>query len=291
MVSRGAAQGILEQLDVPERVSATLLLLKKELELVKLQSDISRQVEGKISADHRRYMLMEHMKYCKKELGLEKDDKTALVSKFQEQFEEFRCAPRPRRQTWLCSGSARHEPQRTDVSNSVHLHLTAVLIMRRGAAPRLRAGEAELLSPAGHGQATRPGGVLQGGGRGAGQAGQPGALLQRVQRHAQLPRVAHVHAVGALQVRIPRAAPSGGWHEGGRGAHGVPAVPGPRSAEKLDIAHAQAVLDEDHYGLEDVKERILEFIAVGRLRGTTQVLLPPLPPPARPPLSLLPSIV
>lgn len=30
------------------------------------------------------------------------------------------------------------------------------------------------------------------------------------------------------------------------------------------------VLDEDHYGLEDVKQRILEFIAVGRLKGSTQ---------------------
>jgi len=31
------------------------------------------------------------------------------------------------------------------------------------------------------------------------------------------------------------------------------------------------VLDEDHYGLQDVKSRILEFIAVSRLRGSAQV--------------------
>ena len=40
--------------------------------------------------------------------------------------------------------------------------------------------------------------------------------------------------------------------------------------ETLDIGAAQAVLDAEHYGLEDVKERILEFIAVARLRGSTQ---------------------
>lgn len=32
-----------------------------------------------------------------------------------------------------------------------------------------------------------------------------------------------------------------------------------------------SVLDDDHYGLEDVKKRILEFIAVSQLKGTTQV--------------------
>ena len=36
--------------------------------------------------------------------------------------------------------------------------------------------------------------------------------------------------------------------------------------DNLDIAHAHQVLDQDHYGLEDVKERILEFLAVRKLR-------------------------
>jgi Lon-like ATP-dependent protease len=42
------------------------------------------------------------------------------------------------------------------------------------------------------------------------------------------------------------------------------------SDENFDVTRAQKILDEDHYGLTDVKERILEFIAVGKLRGTSQ---------------------
>uniref|UniRef100_A0A2I3RDB6 Lon peptidase 1, mitochondrial n=1 Tax=Pan troglodytes TaxID=9598 RepID=A0A2I3RDB6_PANTR len=45
---------------------------------------------------------------------------------------------------------------------------------------------------------------------------------------------------------------------------------GKYSNENLDLARAQAVLEEDHYGMEDVKKRILEFIAVSQLRGSTQ---------------------
>ena len=37
--------------------------------------------------------------------------------------------------------------------------------------------------------------------------------------------------------------------------------------DKLDIDHAEQVLDEDHYGLEEIKERILEFLAVRKLRA------------------------
>ncbi|KAI9171030.1 Lon protease [Paramyrothecium foliicola] len=45
---------------------------------------------------------------------------------------------------------------------------------------------------------------------------------------------------------------------------------GQRSPESFGIPNAKKVLDEDHYGLQDVKDRILEFIAVGKLRGTVE---------------------
>ena len=45
------------------------------------------------------------------------------------------------------------------------------------------------------------------------------------------------------------------------------AVPwGKRSEERLDPAHTREVLDSDHAGLDDVKERIVEYIAVRKLR-------------------------
>jgi ATP-dependent Lon protease len=40
-----------------------------------------------------------------------------------------------------------------------------------------------------------------------------------------------------------------------------------RTEDSLDIARARGVLDEDHYGLQDIKERILEFLAVRKLRA------------------------
>jgi ATP-dependent Lon protease len=42
---------------------------------------------------------------------------------------------------------------------------------------------------------------------------------------------------------------------------------GRHSSDRLDLGHARKVLDRDHYGLEDVKSRILEFLAVGIMKG------------------------
>lgn len=42
---------------------------------------------------------------------------------------------------------------------------------------------------------------------------------------------------------------------------------GTTSKEQYSITTARAILDEDHYGMKDVKDRILEFIAVGKLLG------------------------
>ncbi len=39
-----------------------------------------------------------------------------------------------------------------------------------------------------------------------------------------------------------------------------------RTEDKIDLPRAEQILDEDHYGLEDVKDRILEFLAVRKLQ-------------------------
>src|SRR5690348_6892897 len=52
-----------------------------------------------------------------------------------------------------------------------------------------------------------------------------------------------------------------------------------RTDDLLDVSRAQAVLDEDHFGLQDVKDRILDYIAVlalvGKLEGPILCLVGP----------------
>ncbi|KAL3145396.1 hypothetical protein ABBQ38_001644 [Trebouxia sp. C0009 RCD-2024] len=170
-------QAVLAELSIPDRANAVLLLLKKEIELCKLQADIGKRVEEKISKDQRRYLLMEQLKSIKKELGMERDDKSAMVQKFEDKI-------------------APHKD--------------------RIPAEARRVIEEEM------------------------------AKLSNLESASSEFNVTRNYL---------------DW---------LTAIPwGHYTQERLDIQYAQKVLDQDHYGLEDVKDRILEFIAVGRLRGST----------------------
>ncbi len=53
------------------------------------------------------------------------------------------------------------------------------------------------------------------------------------------------------------------------------------TADKIDLANSQVILEEDHHGLEDVKDRVLEFLAVRKLqleRAETEVKQGEVPP-------------
>lgn len=45
---------------------------------------------------------------------------------------------------------------------------------------------------------------------------------------------------------------------------------GVATEENFDIQSARKILDRDHYGLDDVKDTILQFIAIGKLKGSVQ---------------------
>ena len=84
---------------------------------------------------------------------------------------------------------------------------------------------------------------------------------------ADMPEEAHKEAVRELDrlAKLPTAAAEYGvirtyldW---------ITTLPwGVTTADNLDVQHARTVLDEDHYGLDELKERILEFLAVRKLR-------------------------
>ncbi|CAH1426289.1 unnamed protein product [Lactuca virosa] len=171
-------QQVLEELDVYKRLRLSLELLKKEMEIHRIQESIAKAIEEKISTEQRRYLLNEQYKAIKKELGLETDDKTALTDKFRDRI----------------------EPNK----DKIPPHVLQVIEEEMKKLQLLEASSSEF----------------------------------NVTRN-------YLDWLTALP-----------W--------------GNYSDENFNVVQAQQILDEDHYGLTDVKERILEFIAVGKLRGTSQ---------------------
>jgi ATP-dependent Lon protease len=165
-------QAVLETLDVRRRMEKVLILIRKEIEVARLQVKISRQVEETMTDQQRQFFLREQLKAIQKELGIAKDDRTADIDRFRERLE-----------TLTLSEQAQ---QRIDEE----LEKLAIL-----------------------------------------ESGSPEYAVTRN----------YLDTLTALP-----------W-----GIH---------SEDKIDLVEARRILDRDHDGLDDVKDRIIEFLAVGALK-------------------------
>ena len=171
--SREELQDVLSCLDIQKRIDKALLILKKELDLSKLQSSISQRMESTISKAQREFFLKEQLKAIKKELGMEKDDKTVDMEKFDERIKK------------------RKIPEQ--VLNIIN-------------------EEKEKLS--------------------------------------------------SLEIHSPEYGVCRNYLDW------LTIVPwGIFSEENYSLSKAKTILEKDHYGLKDIKERIIEFIGVGKLTG------------------------
>jgi ATP-dependent Lon protease len=166
-------QEVLETFDLHTRIDKVLVLLKKELEVSRLQTHISQQIEEKVSAQQREFFLREQFKAIKKELGLEKEGKVTEIEKFQARLKKL---------------TLNDEAQKAVDEEIEKLQLI-----------------------------------------------EPSSPEYNVSRN-------YLDWLTALP-----------W--------------GKFSKDAYDLSRARRVLDRDHYGLDDVKERILEFIAVGKMKG------------------------
>src|SRR6056297_1134062 len=178
-------QEILETFDLQKRAEKLLILLKEEIERSRLQEDIQKQINEKVSKQQREFFLREQLKVIKKELGMEKDDKESEIQKFRDRIKNLKLTR-----------------EASDVINE----------------------EIDKLQ-----------------------------VLEPSSSEFQVTR-AYLNTLTELP-----------W--------------GIYSQDRLDIQEARRILDRDHYGLKDVKDRILEFISTvikkGKHTGTILCLVGP----------------
>ncbi len=91
--NREELQEVLDTFDVAERIEKALKLLKKELDLTQLQYHLSQKIEAGISKTQREFFLREQLRTIKRELGIEKDEKSADFEKFEARIKERTLTP------------------------------------------------------------------------------------------------------------------------------------------------------------------------------------------------------
>ncbi|PIQ26348.1 endopeptidase La [bacterium (Candidatus Blackallbacteria) CG17_big_fil_post_rev_8_21_14_2_50_48_46] len=82
-------QDLLATFDLTRRSEKLLLLLKEELEVMKIQEKIQQQITEKVNKQQKDFFLREQLKAIKKELGMEKDDKTTEIEKFENRLKDL----------------------------------------------------------------------------------------------------------------------------------------------------------------------------------------------------------
>jgi Lon-like ATP-dependent protease len=86
MAPRHELQGVLVEANPADRLRMVLMMIKRDLENARLQSQFKTQIEDKFAKEHRKYMLMQHLRHIKRELNLEKDDKQSVITAFKEKI-------------------------------------------------------------------------------------------------------------------------------------------------------------------------------------------------------------
>lgn len=79
-------QEVLETITIQRRMEKVLVLIRKEQEVARLQSEINDEVNRKLSNHQREFFLKEQLKIIQKELGISKDDRTAEIEQFQQRL-------------------------------------------------------------------------------------------------------------------------------------------------------------------------------------------------------------
>ena len=82
-------QKVLETRDIQERLETSLVLLKKELEITRLKSQISKRIEERLSKQQREFFLKQQLQEIKQELGIAKDDTQAELKKYEERLKKL----------------------------------------------------------------------------------------------------------------------------------------------------------------------------------------------------------
>lgn len=83
-------QELLEATSLSDRAEKLLVLLKEEIELSQIQSKIQKQIDEKVNKQQKEYFLREQLKAIKKELGIEKDDKSQEIEKIKARMRDLK---------------------------------------------------------------------------------------------------------------------------------------------------------------------------------------------------------